>query len=289
MAIFFIKHIRSIAFLVFAFTWNSCMQDIELDMPEEDPIVVIDGWIEPGRTAKVLLTATSNFEDPIDSASYRDIVLTRAKISIINGNDSETLILKKNERYFPPHIYESNSIKGKVGEEYTILVEYEGETVTATTVIHNPVEIDTVWFEEQDGTDTLGNLWLQWKDSAETAINYRIETKVIGEDERFVPAQVSSLGDDGFNGDLFKLPVYKGYKNASSRMEEHRFTLGDTVVVRLSTIGDAEHAFWSGYDAAILNAGNPFASGGANLKTNVSNGLGNWTGYGSTYYTVICK
>lgn len=268
---------------------QSCMKDIELDLPEQEPLIVIDGWIEPGRTAKVLLTATSDFEDPIDSSSYRDIVLTRAKISIIHGEDSETLILKKDERYFPPHIYESNSIKGKVGEEYTVLVEYEGQKVYGTTKIQEPVSIDTAWFHVQEGTDTLGNLWLQWKDSAEISTNYRIEVKVIGDDSRFVPAQLSTVTDGGFNGELFKIPVYKGYKSVSARMEEHRFTTGDTVIVRLSTIGDAEYEFWSGYDAAILNAGNPFASGGSNLKSNVANGLGNWTGYGSSYYTVICK
>ena len=102
-----------------------------LNMPEPDDKIVIDGWIENGQYAKVLLTSNTPYFSSLDSSSIRDLVLTKAKVSLSDGERSEIFILRRNENYFPPYIFEGNEIKGDTGKIYTITAEYGGKKAFA--------------------------------------------------------------------------------------------------------------------------------------------------------------
>ena len=45
--------------------------------------------------------------------------------------------------------------------------------------------------------------------------------------------------------------------------------------------------FWDSLQAEIITSANPFAASNARVKSNLSEGLGVWGGYGVTFYTVI--
>ena len=76
---------------------------------------------------KFFLPLKSPYFSSLDSASIRDLVLTRAKVTLSDGDRSEILILRRNDDYFPPYIFEGNEIKGDTGKTYTITAEYGGK------------------------------------------------------------------------------------------------------------------------------------------------------------------
>ena len=112
-----------------------CDDSLNLNIPDPDDTIVIDGWIETGQYAKVLLTANTAYFSSLDSTSIRNLVLTKAKVTLSDGDRSEILILRRNENYFPPYIFEGNEIKGDTGKTYTVTAEYGGRKAFGTTTI----------------------------------------------------------------------------------------------------------------------------------------------------------
>mgnify|MGYP005703751627 CR=1 FL=1 len=67
------------------------------------------------------------------------------------------------------------------------------------------------------------------------------------------------------------------------------FKVGDSLVVKFTTIDKESYEFLNLFEIEVANNGNPFASP-STLNTNVSNGgLGFFVGYGVTYDTLSAK
>ena len=265
----------------------ACNQDFDINIPEPDDKIVIDGWIEMRQHAKVLLTANSPYFTVIDSASLRDLVLTRAKVSLSDGYQSENLILRKDTNYFPPYYYEGNIILGTPGKTYTLLAEYGGKSAWAETTIPEAVPLDTTYFRLAEGEDSLGIIYLEFTDPLEIKNYYRIFTKRIGVDNKFIPSVVMALDDKYFTGKRAEFSLYRQSENALAGSRDNYFRLEDTVVIKLSTIDKAHFDFWSSLQNEVTNANNPFASSLIEVRSNVEgDGLGIWGGYGSSYDTI---
>jgi hypothetical protein len=54
------------------------------------------------------------------------------------------------------------------------------------------------------------------------------------------------------------------------------------------TIDKAHFQFWQTMERSNNSNGNPFAAP-VSIKSNISNGLGVWGGYGASYDTIIAK
>jgi len=281
------NYIHIIFILVMTFG-SSCTTEIELDFPEPDDKIVIDGWIEQNKRATVFLTSNSPYFTSVDSSSLRDLVLTRAKVTIDDGENSEILILRKNEIYFPPYFYQSNQISGEIGKTYTITAEYGGKTAWASTVITDPVDIDTVYFELAEGEDSLGVIRINFTDPAEIKNYYRIFTKRIGIDDKFITTFAMGYDDKYFEGREAEFTLFRAPSSfITEDDDDNYYKLGQTVVIRLCTISKDHFEFWNTYQDEILNVANPFAASLTEVSSNVEgDGLGVWGGYGAAYDTV---
>jgi hypothetical protein len=265
----------------------ACNSDLVIDVPEPDDRIVIDGYIEQGLQAKVMLTANSPYFSVIDSASLRNLVLTRAKVSLSNGDTSETLILRKDKDYFPPYYYQGNIILGETGHTYTLTAEYGGKTAWATTTIPEPVKIDTSWFGLAEGEDSLGIIYLGFTDPGDVKNYYRIFTKRLGKDNKYISTLIMAIDDQYFQGNYTEFSLYRAPESYLETGDNSYFTLGDTVIIKLCTMDKSQYDFWSSFQAEVLNANNPFASAVSNLRSNVEgDGMGIWGGYGASYDTV---
>ena len=267
---------------------TGCNNDLFIDMPEPDDRIVFDGWIEQGQQAKVMLTANSPYFSVIDSASLRDLVLTRAKVTLSNGEVTENLILKKDKNYFPTYYYQGNEIVGVTGASYTVMAEYGGKTAWATTTIPEPVKIESTWFSLLTGEDSLGIVYLSFTDPPGIKNYYRIFTRRISKDKKYRPTRIMAIDDQYFQGKRAEFSVYRAPENYLEKASDSYYRLGDTVIIKLCTMDRAQYEFWSSLQAEILNANNPFASAVSNLKSNVEgDGLGVWGGYGVSYDTLV--
>lgn len=251
--------------------------------------VVVDGWIEPGKYCQVLLTLSAPYFADIDSVSLRNYALTKAKVTVSNGAHSEILTLKPNEAYFPPYLYISTKIKGEVGKNYDITVEYGGRTTYATTTIPEPVKLDSAWFALDEESDSLGFVWLKFMDDATKKNYYRTLTQIKNVDNKYIPNYFPNFNDEFFNGQRIEVSLYKGNSNSIDKIDDFHYKIGDTISLKFCTVDKASFVFWNSFQKEILNTGNPFASTNARVTSNVSNGLGVWCGYGSSYYRIIAK
>ena len=274
-------------FLGIVLPW-SCTVEPEIDLQLPDALIVVDGSIEQGEQARVFLTTNTPYFTTIDSASLRDLVLSRALVTLDDGENSEVLILRKDSRYFPPYYYAGNSIYGDTGKVYTLSASYGGKSIIAQTTVPGIVELDNCSFELAEESDSLGSLILEFTDPRAEKNFYRIFTKRLGEDEKFIPSLIIAINDQYFNGDKVTLKLYRAPDSFLSTEGSEYYSFDDTIVVKLCTMDEQTFDFWNTYQEEAINATNPFASSMINLESNIEgDGLGVWGGYGVSYDTVF--
>ncbi len=258
-------------------------------MPGLKKQLVVDGWIENGGYPMVILTYNSSFFSNLDSASFRSLVATRAKVTVSDDNESEILTLTFDTTYFPPFVYEGNILKGVEGKTYYLTVEDEIDTLHAITTIpnHSPT-IDSLWMDYLNNIDTIGVLKCRFTDNPDEKNYYRTFTE-IGRSIHFVPTLFSCFSDEYFNGNTVTLSLNKGSDNQFSLMSNIYFSKGDSILLKFSAIDKASFTFWLAYEEAVLNSSSPFSSEHNQLVSNTDNGLGIWCGYNSSYYGLIAK
>ncbi|HKK61525.1 MAG TPA: DUF4249 domain-containing protein [Bacteroidales bacterium] len=279
-----------IGYLLLLLVFWGCTTMPELDIEAPNDLIVVDGVIEQGRQSRVFVTRNAPYFSSIDSAGLRDLVLSRAKVTLTDGEQSEVLILRRDNRFFPPFYYAGNEIIGEIGKEYTLYVSYGGKSVRAMTSIPEPVDIDSVWFELDAGEDSIGSIQIKFTDPLEAKNYYRIFTMVQGEEDKFNSAFIIAIDDQFFNGKDISFRLYRAPESFLATDESGNFMLGDTVLLKLSTMDEQTFNFWNTYQEEVINATNPFASSMINLESNVEGqGLGVWSGYGASRDTVICQ
>lgn len=278
-------------FIVFMAILLSCDPEPVLETVTYTPKLVIDGWIEQGDFPRVILTNSSSYYDDIDSATIRNLVATRAKVTVSDGTMEEILTLKKNEDYFPPYVYTGTQLKGEVGKVYTLTVELKGERYTASTTIPEPAALDQLWFEKVPEKDSLGYIYGKFTDNADEENHYRIFTLRQGKDQRFIPVYLSAIGDQFFNGKSFTFSLLRGPETFTNVADDLFYAQGDTVRIKFCTMDKANFDFWRTLERELYVLGNPFSSSGNEIISNIDNkkALGVWGGYGVSYYRIVAK
>lgn len=275
--------------LTFSILLVNCEKEVEVEIPYHVRKMVVEGWIEQGKGAQVILSLSAPFFASIDSNNLLEYSVTRAKVELLVDSSKEILTLKPNEFYFPPYYYFSSDILGKTGKEYNLEINYNDYTFTATTTIPSLTKPDSVWFVKHDKTDTLGVIHLKLSDNPDEVNYYRTLTKRLGKDKRFIPTFTSVFSDFSFNGEQLELSLYKGSANLRDFDQSRYFKVSDTIVLKFCSIDKAHYEFWNTVQNQAVTSANPFAISHKEIKSNIQNGFGIWGGYAASYDTIIAK
>ena len=270
---------------------SRCTPETDLDELQYTPKLVVDGSIENGQTPRVVLSHSASYFDNIDSASIRKLMETTAKVTVSNGERQEILTLQPNRGFFPPYVYEANTLRGEVGKTYTLTIDLKGKRYTATTTIPTPPQLDSLWFELVPGKDSLGYLYGQLSDPADVTNFYRVFTQRKNIDDRNIPMYQSAVGDQYFNGKQFTFTILRGPDDFTNVVDDLYFSRGDTVLVKTCSIDRAHFDFWRTLERELYVVGNPFASSGNDILSNIegNNVLGVWGGYGTSFHQIIIR
>ncbi|MBN2275553.1 MAG: DUF4249 family protein [Bacteroidales bacterium] len=293
--IIYFRHIacfhRLFIMLVIAATiFSGCAKELDIHIPEPESKIVIEGWIEQGKPARVLLTRSIPFFSDLDSLSLMEIPITHARVSVITETDYEILTLIPNVSFFPPYVYNSTEINGSVKNRYRLEVEYQGQKLTATTTIPEPACLDSIWFMQEPGYDSLGRIWIQFSDNPLTIDFYRIMTQTAGKDKRYIPTRdISTFSDRYFSGETIKFGLLRGLGSILELGENQLFRIGDTVNIKFCTMDREHYEFWNSVQAMVISSSNPYAASFETIESNITGGYGIWGGYGATYYTFIVE
>lgn len=303
----------------------SCEKEIEVELPITPSKVVVEGTIETGQVPIVLLSRTQSYFAPTSLSGIADIYITDATVIVSDGLTTDTLdkvcsdqlteeqlILISEATGISIDLLQNvticgwtdlgNTMLGVEGRTYSLTVLADGYTLTSSTKVPNGVDLDSLWFklaEQRPGDDTLGFLWGTLSDPDTAGNAYRWMTKRINMNEEgnqkdgsFIAPLFSTFDDRYANGLTFDFAYNRGsvaYSGAEddNNVEAGYFKVGDTVVVKFSSIGLREHKFYESFSNNVTSQGDLF-SNPANVISNINGGLGIWAGYGARLDTVVC-
>lgn len=281
--------------------FTACEKEIDIDLPQPDAKLVVEGWIENGEYPVVIVTRNSSYFAPIDSSYLMDsLFITDALVIVSDGVTNDTLqpFLDYNaymNNSWPIFYYKGSKIIGAENGSYTLYIVAEGEVITGHTTIPHAIAFDTLYWEKENGTgDSLGFIHALVSDPGNEKNYYRIFSKRLGRDYNFVPIMSSVYDDLYFNGlSGFEYEIMRGetsYDNEDiyEDPELGYYTRGDTVVIKLSSIDREHYEFWRTLEEDVIGGGNPFTNP-VTIRHNVEGALGVFGGYGSACDTIVIQ
>ncbi|MEY4804453.1 MAG: hypothetical protein RL331_972 [Bacteroidota bacterium] len=297
--------------LVLASLW-SCTKEVQIDIPGYKEQLVVDGRIETGQPAIVLLSKSANVYSSTNYESYLNSFVDDAVVILSNGTQTDTLT-KICTDDLPPGLeqvaagifgipaeilvnlhlcaYVSMNMLGEVGKTYTLQIAHQGKQYTASSKIQAPVALDSLYWKPEGNFTDRGFSWAKLTDPANTADAYLWEVKY-PQDAQFSKTFNPYTNDKFFNGLTFEF----GYENPMSFQDTTSnnpyrgyYKLGDTLVVKFSKMGNKEYNYFEKKYNQIYSGGSPFAVP-TNIPTNIEGGaLGIWVAYSPWIDTLVCQ
>lgn len=296
---------RKIYFIAIALIslFTSCSEEINLTVAGGASKIVIEGNIENGQYPEVIVTRNS----PLSSAvNFASILVTDAKVYVSDGLITDTLKLGFDTSASIPFNYRGSRIIGAPGQTYYLTVIADGRTFTATTTIPTPVKLDSVWWKADPPHDSLGLVYAHLTEPAGLGNAYKwyakrpiqhifYDGKPTIINRRFISPRGGNFNDKFIDGKSFPFAYDRGYdptevtyfKN-EPKEERGYFKMTDTIYIKFCSIDNASDKFYSTFDQALSNNGNPFAAPVA-ILSNIKGdgGLGVWSGFGATFDTIF--
>lgn len=275
--------------LLFLVALISCNKDDFGKEIKVDSKIVVEGWIEEGDVAQVILSRSIPINADIDSTTILNHIIRSAKVTVSDGENEEVLRLRNNNNHIPPFVYYGTEIVGKVGKNYALKVEYLNKRLEAITSIPNSVSISSVNYVKDSPTDTKGYLFVSFDDPVNGKNFYQIETLLVKHDSLFIPALYGNFNDDNFASPKVTVQIFRG---KSFSFEDHSkyknyYEDGDLIYVKLRTMSKISFDFWNSWQNEIINGQSPIFPNTTSLKSNIDGGIGIWSGYGQS--TMLVK
>lgn len=293
--------------LVMALSLTACQQEIELDLPDYQSKLMIEGTIENGSPAMVMLSKSIPFFSEINIETLMSDVLvngTQARVFVTSETgESEELVwmISPEAPYFVAFM--GRNVIGKENTHYTLRVEYEGKTYTAETYIPKTFDLDSIGFSQTMDlmADTMASVRVLMTDPADEENYYAFFCKVSCpkmQDRLWVCGLPVSFDDKTFNGMQFNYEVSRsGYSMLLSGMlsEEDQqnfrrmtFRPGDTVYVKHTQVDYHTYKYLSSAGAEAAYGSNPFvASTPAVSNFDGDDVLGHWSGFAAKIDTLV--
>lgn len=260
----------------------SCNNDTFNDGIKLESKLAVEGWIEEGDGAQVILSRTIPIGNVIDSTNVLDHVIRSAKITVSDGETTEVLRVRNDDNRVPPFVYFGSEVIGKAGKTYTLKVEYLNRVLEATTSIPKSVPIISATYEKKNVSDTTGYVFIKFDDPVNEKNYYQIATKIDKKEPIFVPAFYGNLDDDKFESHSISMQINRGILLFPKTKFTPYFTDGDLIFVKLRTMNKEAFEFWNSWQNEIVNSKNPIYPSNTSLKTNIKGGVGIWAGYGQS-------
>jgi len=272
---------------LFVLVITSCAQDDFSDQTNLESKIVVEGWIEEGDFANVLLSSSIPVTDAVDSTNVFNHVIRSAKITISDGENSEVLRVKRDKNRIPPFVYFGSELKGEAGKEYSIKIEYLNRVVEAVTSIPKSVPLKSAEYIKKNPADTTGYVFVKFDDPIGEKNYYQIATKIDGEEPIFVPSFYGNLDDKNFESSSIAVQINRGVLLFPKTKFTPYFADGDLIHVKLRTQTKQALDFWNSWQNEIVNSKNPIYPSNTSLKSNIKGGIGIWAGYGQS--TIIVR
>ena len=197
------------------------------------------------------------------------------------------------------------------GRTYYLEIKWNNQIISSSTTIPEVTPLDCLWVEKSENEEKEFKFDIRalYSDPADQNNYILVKSKRIQHYEKIdsIGCQVKNNPDFSLkiidagadvliNGQTFEtyfprprdngFPTgkYNGYHKKECQGDSIEF-LKDVVLIKYCQIDEASLKFWRGLIRQVGTNGNPFAEP-LNLVSNITNGLGIFSGYGSAYYMV---
>lgn len=277
---------RFLPFLVFLLlhVLMACTTDYEV---ENQPSLVVEGWVDDGEFPVVILTTTLPVsEKRHDVSEIKEHIARWATVTVDDGERRVVLTGKVDKKYLPPYIYTTSEMRGRAGRTYRLTVEYKDFHAEAETYVPQPVALDSVRVLPCDD-DTLYQIKAWFRDNPAEKNYYKFFTCVGTGSRMWLSSYMQTLDDAMFSPDEEVChTVFKG------RIVMHRnryvpyYTSRDTLLVKFAQMDSVSFAFWNQMEHNMTLGNSPLTASRRNPSFNVRGALGYWCGYGATVWPV---
>ena len=281
----------------------SCEENISLDLPREDPRVVVDGYVETGLPPYVILSRSSSYFDPINPTALNSFAESGAIVTLNDGFTTvrlvelDTVVNGINLKGFYAALDSVTKLPtmfGVEGRTYQLTITTKNnQQLTSTAKLQPHIALDSTWFKVQENLDSLGLAWARLTDPDSVGNCYRWLAKRITKDNLFLAPLGSAFEDKFINGQSFVFNAFRGQIPNSTKPDDIKeeaglFKKGDTIIVKFCAVDRGTFEFWRDAETQISNNGSPFAVP-SNIKTNINGGLGVFATYSPAYDTIIAQ
>ena len=281
--------------------FTSCQKEIEVDIPDYERKIVIEGRIENGSPAMVIVSRSVDYFAPLNLETLmNDVFIKNAVVTVSCDGVSEQLQFTLCEDSPVYLAYVGRNIIGEPGKRYDLRVEIGDKVYTSSTTIVEPFHLDSVWLAFANEQDTTPTTRIQLTDNPATHDYYMFQLKIHGKrlhDRLWVTSFPVAFDDATFSGQTVNYEILRA--NPSSLFEStmtdeekdefYRMTYrkGDTVYMKTSLLDYESYLYWSAMTYELSVGQNPFMSP-APVPCNIKgeNVIGNWCGFASTIDTL---
>jgi len=254
--------VRYFSYIALFILLGSCQEVIELDLPNSDPQLVIEGelirWVEdPERDyAQVTISATGNY---YDEEAFTPVSEALVQIEDLNAQQVYDLPLQENQ----PGVYQSREIPVMLGNQYQLRVEYEGNLYQAEGTVLPVAELDSFSYRFREETLLLEEgyyFFFSGRTPKERGINY-YRFKIYEDDSLYnEPEDYLIQSDELLQADIDTL-----------QLANYAFDLGDSVRIEMFSLNKDVFNYYNQLVELLFNDGGLFSPPPRNPDTNIIN------------------
>lgn len=273
-------HIFTIISVCALLSVPSCSDRMGMDTEPFDAPLVVEGWIEYGRTPVVMLTTGIEVsEQERGIFALMENVIRDAKVTIEHAGVVYPLSARLSDEYMLKNYYTTDVLRGELGGKYRLEIEWQGKKATAVTTIPAPGHIDSLYARPSSTADSLCTIQAIFHNDQPKPNYYKFFTWDKTRQNGYAPSFMGTFSDVDRTGEMeYSVQNYADY--LSDGLDRLFFHKGDTVAVKLATMDEELFAFWREFDQNVLCVTFPAVTMFSNIRGNVEGALGYWAGYG---------
>lgn len=274
-----------------------CEKDINFDLKEETPKLVVEATIENGQAPRVILSKSLNYFSQLSIDRLSQSFVSGAEVYVSNG-----VVTHRLKEYTVPlggtyrlvyYSTDSSNLStafvGELNKAYSLRIVADGRTYTATTTIPGlDKQIDSVWYKAGPPQLDSSKVIVMVRATDPPGFGNYIRYFTRRNNEPFLPGLNSAFDDYFIDGTTYELQIGAGVdRNEPIKEDDLFFNKGDTVTLKLSSIDRATYDFWRTVEYSYRAVGNPFSTPVKVLGNVSNNALGYFGGYASQYRTLV--
>jgi hypothetical protein len=255
--------IRYINFLLlFALTFSSCQEVIDLELPVQDPRLVIEGelnyWAEQpeNNEARVVVSRSGNYYD-----EDTFIPINNAVVEVEDLESGAVYELPQQEDI--PGTYQNTSLPLDSGRTYRLRLTYRDEIYEADGTVLPVAELDSFTYKYREESLLLDEgyyFFFSGRTPKERGINY-YRFKIYENDSLYsAPEDYLIQSDELLSARIDTL-----------QLADYAFEVGDTVRIEMYSLNQEVFEYYNELIELLFNDGGLFSSPPRNPDTNISN------------------